>query len=106
MNPRIRSRIPASIGSNQTSPVNKIVACAVVLSSFMAWSPPARQRRSWLVEQAGDYATFQFHHLRDGTRLRGPQHSCAWCDELGAWRYPESWPMLLFGLRLGTDPRV
>jgi hypothetical protein len=33
----------------------------------MAWSPPARQRRSWLVEQAGDYATFQFHHLRDGT---------------------------------------
>jgi DNA-binding LytR/AlgR family response regulator len=22
----------------------------------MAWSPPARQRRSWLVEQAGDYA--------------------------------------------------
>jgi len=33
----------------------------------MAWSPPARQRRSWLVEQAGDYATFQFHHFRDGT---------------------------------------
>ena len=26
------------------------------------------QRRSWLVEQAGDYATFQFHHLRDSTR--------------------------------------
>ena len=34
----------------------------------MAWSPSARQRRSWLVEQAGDYATFQFHHLRDGTQ--------------------------------------
>jgi len=33
----------------------------------MAWSPPARQRRSWVVEQAGDYATFQFHHFRDGT---------------------------------------
>src|SRR3712207_1160820 len=33
----------------------------------MAWSPPARQRRSWLVEQAGDYATTRFHHLRDGT---------------------------------------
>src|SRR4051794_37912127 len=67
MNPRIRSRMPASIGSNQASPVNKVAACVVVLSSPMAWSPPARQRRSWLVEQAGDYATFQFHHLRDGT---------------------------------------
>src|SRR5947208_1097488 len=33
----------------------------------MAWSPPARLRRSWLVGQAGDYATIQFHHLRDGT---------------------------------------
>src|SRR5215208_5197736 len=70
MNPRIRSRIPASIGSNQASPANKDAACApciVVLLSPMAWSPSARQRRSWLVEQAGDYATIQFHHLRDGT---------------------------------------
>src|SRR4051794_30077169 len=67
MNPRIRSRMPASIGSNQASPVNKVAACVVVLSSPMAWSPPARQRRSWLVDQAGDYATFQFHHFRDGT---------------------------------------
>jgi len=44
----------------------------------MAWSPPARQRRSWLVEQAGDYATFQFHHFRDGTdRHYGPALSFA-----------------------------
>jgi hypothetical protein len=33
----------------------------------MAWSPPARQRRLWLVEQAGDYATPISHHTRDGT---------------------------------------
>jgi hypothetical protein len=33
----------------------------------MAWSPPARQRRSWLVEQAGDYATPISHHTRNGT---------------------------------------
>jgi phage terminase large subunit-like protein len=38
-------------------------------------------------------------------RLRGPQHDTAWCDELAAWRYPESWDMLMFGLRAGTDPR-
>jgi predicted phage terminase large subunit-like protein len=39
-------------------------------------------------------------------RLRGPQHDLAWCDELAAWRYPEAWDMLMFGLRLGADPRA
>ncbi len=38
-------------------------------------------------------------------RLRGPQHDAAACDELAAWRYPESWDMLMFGLRMGKDPR-
>lgn len=38
-------------------------------------------------------------------RLRGPQHDAAWCDEIGAWHYPETWDMLMFGLRLGDDPR-
>jgi len=27
------------------------------------------------------------------------------CDELAAWRYPETWDMLMFGLRLGQNPR-
>lgn len=39
-------------------------------------------------------------------RLRGPQHDLAWCDELAAWRYPAAWDMLMFGLRVGADPRV
>jgi phage terminase large subunit-like protein len=39
-------------------------------------------------------------------RLRGPQHDGAWCDELAAWRYPDAWDMLQFGLRLGDNPRV
>lgn len=38
--------------------------------------------------------------------LRGPQHHDAWCDELAAWRFPEAWDQLQFGLRLGDDPRV
>lgn len=39
-------------------------------------------------------------------QLRGPQHDCAWCDELAKWRYVrETWDQLQFGLRLGTDPR-
>lgn len=39
-------------------------------------------------------------------RLRGPQHDAAWADELASWRYPEAWDMLMFGLRLGDDPRA
>lgn len=39
-------------------------------------------------------------------RLRGPQHDLAWADEIGAWRYPDAWDQLMFGLRLGKDPRV
>jgi phage terminase large subunit-like protein len=38
-------------------------------------------------------------------RLRGPQGHRAWCDELAAWRYPEAWDMLMFGLRLGEKPQ-
>ena len=38
-------------------------------------------------------------------RLRGPQFHRAWCDELAAWRYPEAWDQLMFGLRLGKNPQ-
>ena len=39
-------------------------------------------------------------------RLRGPNHDFAWCDELAAWRYPDTWDQLIFGLRVGENPRV
>ena len=38
-------------------------------------------------------------------RLRGPQFHRAWCDELASWRYPEAFDQLMFGLRLGQDPK-
>ena len=38
-------------------------------------------------------------------RLRGPQFHRAWCDELAAWRYPETFDQLMFGLRLGDNPQ-
>lgn len=37
--------------------------------------------------------------------LRGPEHDTAWCDELAAWKYPDAWDQLQFGLRVGDDPR-
>jgi phage terminase large subunit-like protein len=39
-------------------------------------------------------------------RLRGPQHDCAAVDELCAFRRPEAWDQLMFGLRIGDKPRV
>lgn len=33
-------------------------------------------------------------------RLRGKQHQKVWADELCAWRYPEAWDQMKFGLRL------
>lgn len=39
-------------------------------------------------------------------RLRGPQCEAAWCDELAAWEYEETWSQLQLGLRLGPKPRT
>ena len=38
-------------------------------------------------------------------RLRGPQFHRAWCDELAAWRYTQTFDQLMFGLRLGDNPQ-
>jgi phage terminase large subunit-like protein len=39
-------------------------------------------------------------------RLRGEQHMKLWCDELAAWRYPETFDQALLGLRVGDRPQV
>lgn len=39
-------------------------------------------------------------------QFRGPQYDCAWADEIASWQYEESWDQMMFGLRLGTNPRV
>jgi len=61
---------------------------------------PSKRRLTW---RNGAIATT--YSADEPDRLRGPQHDGAWCDELAAWKYPEAWDMLLFGLRLGVDPR-
>lgn len=43
--------------------------------------------------------------------LRGPQHSHAWCDEIGKWEHAggraiAAWNNLQLGLRLGNQPRL
>jgi phage terminase large subunit-like protein len=39
-------------------------------------------------------------------RLRGKQSMKLWADELGSWRYEESWDQAMFGLRLGQNPQA
>ena len=63
---------------------------------------PSRRRLTW---PNGALATL--YSADEPERLRGPQHDAAWCDELAAWRYmQDAWDMLMFGLRLGDNPRV
>lgn len=78
-------------------------------SGILAISPPwfrpeyepSKRRLTW---PNGAMATT--YSADEPERLRGPQHSAAWCDELASWRYPEAWDMLQFGLRLGSLPRT
>lgn len=77
-------------------------------SGILACSPewnwpvyePSKRRLTWANgAQAATYSA------DEPERMRGPQHDAAWCDELAAWRFPEAWDMLNFGLRLGSRPR-
>jgi phage terminase large subunit-like protein len=56
-------------------------------------------------------AQAQLFSAAEPESLRGPQHSHAWCDEIGKWplaheRASRCWDNLLLGLRLGDDPRI
>lgn len=56
-------------------------------------------------------AQAQLFSAAEPESLRGPQHSHAWCDEIGKWplaheRATRCWDNLLLGLRLGKDPRI
>jgi phage terminase large subunit-like protein len=56
-------------------------------------------------------AQAQLFSAAEPESLRGPQHSHAWCDEIGKWplaheRATRCWDNLLMGLRLGDDPRI
>lgn len=74
---------------------------ATARPSFRPVYEPSKRRVTW---PNGAIATA--YSADEPDRLRGPQHDGAWPDELAAWRYPEALDMLMFGLRLGGDPRA
>jgi phage terminase large subunit-like protein len=62
---------------------------------------PSKRRLSWA---NGAMATM--FSASEPERLRGPQHSFIWCDELAAWQFAQdAWDMAMFGLRLGNNPQ-
>lgn len=78
-------------------------------SGILACSPPwfrptyepTKRRLTW---PNGAIATT--YSADEPDALRGPQHDGAWGDEIAAWKYPDAWDQLMFGLRLGRNPRV
>jgi phage terminase large subunit-like protein len=67
---------------------------------------PSLRRLSW---PGGAQATL--FSAAEPESLRGPQHSHAWCDEIGKWdnarnRAAAAWDNLSLGLRLGETPRM
>lgn len=74
---------------------------AISHPDFLPKHEPTRRRLVW--PNGAIATTFS---AEEPNSLRGPQHDGAWCDELCAWKYLETWDQLLFGLRLGTQPQV
>jgi phage terminase large subunit-like protein len=69
---------------------------------FLPLYEPSKRRLTW---PNGAAATL--YNATEPEALRGPEHAAAWCDELCKWQYQqETWDMLQFGLRAGTDPRI
>ena len=63
---------------------------------------PSKRRLTW-----PNSATATAYSADEPDLLRGPAHDGAWCDEIASWRFAEAaWSNLMFGLRLGSDPRV
>jgi phage terminase large subunit-like protein len=63
---------------------------------------PSKRRLTW--EKTGVIATM--FSSEEPERLRGPEQSAAWADELCSWRnVRDTWDNLQFGLRLGKRPR-
>ena len=97
---------------------------AVVAATFSDVRDTCAEGESGLVSMLKRYGTLDSYNrsigeirLTNGSRiklfsaaepdrLRGPQFHGAWCDELAAWDYPDTWDQLQFGLRLGEHPRT
>ena len=76
-----------------------------ILNTAPPWSKPEYQTtKRRLVWPNGAIALL--YSADEPDQARGGQHDTVWGDELAAWRFPEAWAQLMFGLRLSSDPRA
>jgi phage terminase large subunit-like protein len=83
-------------------------------SGVLACSPPGMQpvfEPSLRRLRFANGAQVQMFSAAEPESLRGPQHSHAWCDEIGKWplsadRATRSWDNLLMGLRVTAKPQL
>jgi len=76
-----------------------ILACCP--SWAMPLYEPSKLKLTW-----PNGAEAHIYSAEEPKRLRGPQHDFIWADELCSWKYPATWDMAMFGLRIGKDPRA
>lgn len=78
-------------------------------SGLLNCFPPGRRPLYEPSKRLVTFSTGAIAHLfsaDEPERLRGPQCDHFWADELAAWRFgQEAWDNLMFGFRLGDDPR-
>lgn len=84
------------------------------ISGLLAITPPDERPR-WIAHKRELHwpngAIGYLYTTEEPERLRGPEHDFVWCEEMGAWRNPETtWSNMRFGLRLrgprGDRPQV
>lgn len=75
-----------------------------LLSVFPPDRRPVYEPSKRLVRFASGGVAYTFS-AEEPERLRGPQCYAFWADEVAAWSAPESWDNLVFGFRLGDNPR-
>jgi len=76
-----------------------------VLACCPSAERPAYQRSARRLTWPNGASSLLFS-AEEPDRLRGEQHAKLWCDELAAWRYPDTYDQALLGLRLGDRPQV
>lgn len=62
---------------------------------------PSKRQLTW-----PNGAIAKTYSAEEPDRLRGPQHTRAWADEVATYASSDPWDMLMMGLRLGSNPRA
>lgn len=79
--------------ASTAAPASRPSGATTALSVVSTWQPRGAQLVYCLrVDGASEY-------FANGVLVHN-------CDELAAWQYVDAWDQLMFGLRLGQDPRV